>query len=122
MGILFRSFDFAPHGASLRISAADSRSPAARDRSRLLAPQFFQILRLRAVRRFAPDFGSRLPLSRCAGSLTPASASIFCGIHHTARRCAGAMESAKRIKIAVIIVAGKSRIASAPNELRLERQ
>ena len=77
MGILFRSFDFAPRGASLRISAADSRSPAARDRSRLLAPQFFQILRLRALRRFAQDFGSRLPLSRRAGSLTPANASIF---------------------------------------------
>src|SRR5215475_2401833 len=42
MGILFRSFDFAPRGASLRISAADSRSPAARDRSRLLAPQFLR--------------------------------------------------------------------------------
>src|SRR5262249_27658314 len=73
-----RSFDSL---RSLRISAEGSRSPAARDRSRLLALQVR--LRpgpplLRPVLRLAPlaqDFGRRLPLSRCAGSLTPSSAS-----------------------------------------------
>src|SRR5262249_369013 len=61
---------------SLRISAAGSRSPAQRDGSRPLAPQP-QILRLRADGRSAQDFGSRLPLTRSAGSLTPAGASTL---------------------------------------------
>src|SRR5262249_47582982 len=71
-----RSFDSAPMGAPLRISAAGSRSPAQRDRSRPLAPQH-QILRLRADGRSAQDFGSGLPLARSAGSLTPAGASTL---------------------------------------------
>src|SRR5262249_53738005 len=71
-----RSFDSAPMGASLRISAAGSRSLAQRDRSRPLAPQH-QILRLRAWQRVAQDFGSGLPLTRSAGSLTPAGASTL---------------------------------------------
>src|SRR5262249_51966490 len=85
-----RSFDSL---RSLRISAEGSRSPAARDRSRLLALQVR--LRpgpplLRPVLRLAPlaqDFGRRLPLSRCPASPTPSRRLKFAsaqGLHYSA--------------------------------------